>query len=314
MVNGLVYRSTGSWYDVKLDTGEFVEARLVGKLRTKGIRTTNPIAVGDKVCLNVDDHNNAVIQSIVERKNYVIRKSVNLSKEAHVIAANVDLAILVVTIAYPITSPGFIDRFTVTTQAYGIPLLIVFNKIDLFSDKEIQLLQEYEAAYEIAGYPTLRTSAQNKTGVEELDRLIDGKTVLFSGNSGAGKSTLINALNSDFELKTGELSSTHQTGKHTTTFAEMFDLTTSTKIIDTPGIKGFGLVDLEKEELSRYFPEMMTLLNECKFHNCRHINEPGCAVIAAVKNNEIGQSRYKSYLAMYNEDKDNNYRANIFPK
>ena len=314
MVNGLVYRSTGSWYDVKLDTGEFVEARLVGKLRTKGIRTTNPIAVGDKVCLNVDDHNNAVIQSIVERKNYVIRKSVNLSKEAHVIAANVDLAILVVTIAYPITSPGFIDRFTVTTQAYGIPLLIVFNKIDLFSDKEIQLLQEYETAYEIAGYPTLRTSAQNKIGVEELDRLIDGKTVLFSGNSGAGKSTLINALNSDFELKTGELSSTHQTGKHTTTFAEMFDLTTSTKIIDTPGIKGFGLVDLEKEELSRYFPEMMTLLNECKFHNCRHINEPGCAVIAAVKNNEIGQSRYKSYLAMYNEDKDNNYRANIFPK
>jgi len=314
MVNGLVYRSTGSWYDVKLDTGEFVEARLVGKLRTKGIRTTNPIAVGDKVCLNVDDHNNAVIQSIVERKNYVIRKSVNLSKEAHVIAANVDLAILVVTIAYPITSPGFIDRFTVTTQAYGIPLLIVFNKIDLFSDEKIQLLQEYEAAYEIAGYPTLRTSAQNKTGVQELDRLIDGKTVLFSGNSGAGKSTLINALNSDFELKTGELSSTHQTGKHTTTFAEMFDLTTSTKIIDTPGIKGFGLVDLEKEELSRYFPEMMTLLNECKFHNCRHINEPGCAVIAAVKNNEIGQSRYKSYLAMYNEDKDNNYRANIFPK
>jgi len=314
MVNGLVYRSTGSWYDVKLDTGEFVEARLVGKLRTKGIRTTNPIAVGDKVCLNVDDHNNAVIQSIVERKNYVIRKSVNLSKEAHVIAANVDLAILVVTIAYPITSPGFIDRFTVTTQAYGIPLLIVFNKIDLFSGKEIQLLQEYETAYEIAGYPTLRTSAQNKIGVEELDRLIDGKTVLFSGNSGAGKSTLINALNSDFELKTGELSSTHQTGKHTTTFAEMFDLTTSTKIIDTPGIKGFGLVDLEKEELSRYFPEMMTLLNECKFHNCRHINEPGCAVIAAVKNNEIGQSRYKSYLAMYNEDKDNNYRANIFPK
>ena len=314
MVNGLVYRSTGSWYDVKLESGVFVEARLVGKLRTKGIRTTNPIAVGDKVCLIVDNDNNAVIQSIVERKNYVIRKSVNLSKEAHVIAANVDLAILVVTIAYPVTSPGFIDRFTVTTQAYGIPLLIVFNKIDLFIDKEIQLLQEFETAYEIAGYPTLRTSAQNKIGVEELDRLIDGKTVLFSGNSGAGKSTLINALNSDFELKTGELSSTHHTGKHTTTFAEMFDLTTTTKIIDTPGIKGFGLVDLEKEELSRYFPEMMTLLNECKFHNCRHINEPGCAVIAAVKNNEIGPSRYKSYLAMYNEDKDNNYRANIFPK
>ena len=314
MINGLVYRSTGSWYDVKLETGEFIEARLVGKLRTKGIRTTNPIAVGDKVSLIIDDDNNAVIQSIVQRRNYVIRKSVNLSKEAHIIAANVDLAILIVTVSYPVTSPGFIDRFTVTTEAYGIPLLIVFNKIDLFDEKDIELLQSYEEAYQIAGYPTLRTSAQEKIGINELEGLIEGKTVLFSGNSGAGKSTLINALNSGFELKTGELSSSHQTGKHTTTFAEMFDFKEDTKIIDTPGVKGFGLVDLEKEELSRYYPEMIALLNECKFHNCRHINEPGCAVIAAVKNKEIGPSRYKSYLAMYNEDKDNNYRANIFPK
>lgn len=314
MVNGLVYRSTGSWYDVKLESGEFIEARLVGKLRTKGIRTTNPIAVGDEVCLIIDDNKNAVIQSVVQRKNYVIRKSVNLSKEAHVIAANVDLAILIVTVAYPLTSPGFIDRFTVTTQAYGIPLLIVFNKIDLFNDTEMQLLKSLEESYTIAGYSTLRTSAQNMKGVDELDRLIDGKTVLFSGNSGAGKSTLINALNSGFELKTGELSSSHHTGKHTTTFAEMFDLKINTKIIDTPGVKGFGLVDLDKEELSMFFPEMMALLKDCKFHNCRHINEPGCSVISAVKNNEIGQSRYKSYLAMYNEDKDTNYRANIFPK
>jgi ribosome biogenesis GTPase / thiamine phosphate phosphatase len=314
MVNGLVYRSTGSWYDVKLESGEFIEARLVGKLRTKGIRTTNPIAVGDNVSIFIDAADNAVIKSIIKRKNYVIRKSVNLSKEAHIIAANVDLAVLVVTVSHPVTSPGFIDRFTVTTQAYGIPLLIVFNKIDLFTDKEMQLLQSFENAYEIAGYPTLRTSAQEKIGVNELESLIDGKTVLFSGNSGAGKSTLINALNSGFELKTAELSSTHQTGKHTTTFAEMFDLKVNTKIIDTPGVKGFGLVDLEKEELSRYYPEMMALLKDCKFHNCRHINEPGCSVIAAVKNKEIGQSRYKSYLAMYNEDKDNNYRANIFPK
>jgi ribosome biogenesis GTPase / thiamine phosphate phosphatase len=314
MINGLVYRSTGSWYDVKLETGEFIEARLVGKLRTKGIRTTNPIAVGDKVLLIIDDDNNAVIQSIVQRKNYVIRKSVNLSKEAHIIAANVDLAVLIVTVSYPVTSPGFIDRFTVTTEAYGIPLLIIFNKIDLFDEKDNKLLQQYEEAYKIAGYPTLRTSAQEKTGVDDLEKLIQGKTVLFSGNSGAGKSTLINALNSGFELKTGELSSSHQTGKHTTTFAEMFDFNEVTRIIDTPGVKGFGLVDLEKEELSRYYPEMLSLLKGCKFHNCRHINEPGCNVIAAVKNKKIGYSRYKSYLAMYNEDKENNYRANIFPK
>ena len=312
MINGLVYRSTGSWYDVKLESGDFIEARLVGKLRTKGIRTTNPIAVGDKVDLIIDKDNKGVIQSIAERKNYIIRKSVNLSKEAHIIAANIDLAILVVTIAYPVTSPGFIDRFTVTAEAYGIPVLIVFNKIDLFNEKENNLLLEFEEAYKKAGYTTLRTSAQNKDGVVELNDLIHGKTVLFSGNSGAGKSTLINALNSDFELKTGELSTTHQTGKHTTTFAEMFDLTTATKIIDTPGIKGFGLVDLEKEELSRYFPEMMALLQSCKFHNCRHINEPGCSVIDAVNKDAIGFSRYKSYLAMCNQDGDNNYRANIY--
>tara|TARA_Y100000589_G_C27166527_1_gene634980 strand:- start:1120 stop:2061 length:942 start_codon:yes stop_codon:yes gene_type:complete len=312
MIHGLVYRSTGSWYDVKLESGDFIEARLVGKLRTKGIRTTNPIAVGDKVVLIIDKDNKGVIQSIAERKNYIIRKSVNLSKEAHIIAANIDLAILVVTIAYPVTSPGFIDRFTVTAEAYGIPVLIVFNKIDLFNEKENNLLLEFEEAYKKAGYTTLRTSAQNKDGVVELNDLIHGKTVLFSGNSGAGKSTLINALNSDFELKTGELSTTHQTGKHTTTFAEMFDLTTATKIIDTPGIKGFGLVDLEKEELSRYFPEMMALLQSCKFHNCRHINEPGCSVIEAVNKDAIGFSRYKSYLAMYNQDGDNNYRANIY--
>ncbi|MBM78242.1 MAG: ribosome small subunit-dependent GTPase A [Crocinitomicaceae bacterium] len=311
-MHGLVYRSTGSWYDVKLESGDFIEARLVGKLRTKGIRTTNPIAVGDKVVLIIDKDNKGVIQSIAERKNYIIRKSVNLSKEAHIIAANIDLAILVVTIAYPVTSPGFIDRFTVTAEAYGIPVLIVFNKIDLFNEKENNLLLEFEEAYKKAGYTTLRTSAQNKDGVVELNDLIHGKTVLFSGNSGAGKSTLINALNSDFELKTGELSTTHQTGKHTTTFAEMFDLTTATKIIDTPGIKGFGLVDLEKEELSRYFPEMMALLQSCKFHNCRHINEPGCSVIEAVNKDAIGFSRYKSYLAMYNQDGDNNYRANIY--
>lgn len=312
MINGLVYRSTGSWYDVKLDSGDFIEARLVGRLRTKGIRTTNPIAVGDKVDLIIDKDNKGIIQTIAERKNYIIRKSVNLSKEAHIIAANIDLAVLVVTIAYPVTSPGFVDRFTVTAEAYGIPVLIVFNKIDLFNEKENDLLLELEDTYEKAGYTTLRTSAQNKDGLVELNDLIHEKTVLFSGNSGAGKSTLINALNSDFELKTGELSTTHQTGKHTTTFAEMFDLTTATKIIDTPGIKGFGLIDLKKEELARYFPEMIALLQSCKFHNCRHINEPGCSVIDAVNKNLIGLSRYKSYLAMYNQDGDNNYRANIY--
>ena len=311
MINGLVYRSTGSWYDVKLETGEFIEARLVGKLRTKGIRTTNPIAVGDKVSLIIDDDNNAVIQSIVQRRNYVIRKSVNLSKEAHIIAANVDLAILIVTVSYPVTSPGFIDRFTVTTEAYGIPLLIVFNKIDLFDEKDIELLQSYEEAYQIAGYPTLRTSAQEKIGINELEGLIEGKTVLFSGNSGAGKSTLINALNSGFELKTGELSSSHQTGKHTTTFAEMFDLSFGAHIIDTPGIKGFGVVDMDSAELDQYFPEMFVIKSDCKFHNCQHLHEPQCAVKAAVDAGLIAASRYKSYLQIL-EGEDVNYRTDSY--
>jgi ribosome biogenesis GTPase len=253
MQKGRVYRSTGSWYDIKLNTGEFIKARIGGKFRTLSIKTTNPIAVGDEVEVSISSQNEAVIKTISKRENYIIRKSVNLSKEAHIIASNIDLAVLLVTISNPLTSAGFIDRFTVTAQAYNVPLLIVFNKIDLYDDSAILQLEMYEESYKTAGYKTLRTSVTKDIGISDFIELIDGKTVLVSGNSGAGKSTLINKLIPNLELKTSEISKSHQTGKHTTTFAEMFDMNSTTKIIDTPGIKGFGLVDFEKDELSRYF-------------------------------------------------------------
>ena len=218
---------------------------------------------------------------------------------------------LLVTVVSPFTAPGFIDRFTVTAEAYNVPLLIVFNKLDLYDEKAMSILLEYEKSYRNANYSTLNTSLVNQTGVNEFREIIEEKTVLLSGNSGAGKSTLINALKSDLNLKTGEISKSHQTGKHTTTFAEMYDLSMSTKIIDTPGIKGFGLVDFEKEELARYFPEMLELLGECKFHNCRHLNEPGCMVLRKLKEGSFSSTRHNSYVAMYNEDEDLNYRQNI---
>ncbi len=306
---GLVYRSTGSWYTVKLKDGGFVESRIKGKFRTKGIRTTNPVAVGDIVMIDVDKENKGVIHQIEPRKNYMIRKSVNLSKEAHVIAANLDLCVLITTLINPVTSTGFIDRFTVTAQAYDIPLLIVFNKIDLYTDEDLQKLDSLIISYENAGCSCVKTSALNKDGVEDLKVLIKGKVSLFSGHSGSGKSSLINAIDSKLELKVGEISDSHLKGKHTTTFAEMYELNNDTKIIDSPGIKGFGLIDLEKEELSNFFPEMFSLLKDCKFHNCKHINEPGCAVIKAVSSAKIPEFRYLSYLAMYHDDGEENYRT-----
>jgi len=306
---GLVYRSTGSWYTVKLKDGGFVESRIKGKFRTKEIRTTNPVAVGDIVMIDVDKENKGVIHQIEPRKNYIIRKSVNLSKEAHVIAANLDLCVLITTLINPVTSTGFIDRFTVTAQAYDIPLLIVFNKIDLYADEDLQKLDSLIISYENAGCSCVKTSALNKDGVENLKELIKGKVSLFSGHSGSGKSSLINAVDSNFDLKVGEISDSHLKGKHTTTFAEMYELNNNTKIIDSPGIKGFGLIDLEKEELSNFFPEMFSLLKDCKFHNCKHINEPGCAVIKAVSSAKIPEFRYLSYLAMYHDDGEENYRT-----
>ena len=308
----MVYRSTGSWYDVKLENGDFIKARIKGKFRTLSIKTTNPVAVGDMVDLDFASDGAAVIKAISTRKNYIIRKSVNLSKEAHIIASNIDLAVLLVTITNPITSPGFIDRFTVTAEAYNVSLLIVFNKIDLYDQKANDKLNEYEKAYEKAGYQTLKVSVTENKGMEDFLKQIKGKTVLVSGNSGAGKSTLINHLIPEINLKTASISKSHNTGKHTTTYAEMFDMDEDTKIIDTPGIKGFGLVDFNNDELARYFPEMLRLLGECKFHNCRHLNEPGCKVIESMENGEFSISRYNSYVAMYSEDNGTHYRQNDY--
>ena len=312
MINGVVYRSTGSWYDVKLEDGTLIQSRIKGKFRTKGLRTTNPLAVGDYVHLIKNDIGEYIVDEIQERKNYIIRKSVNLSKEAHIIASNIDLAVLLVTISNPATATGFIDRFTVTAEAYHIPLHIVFNKIDLYDDKDKKTLHEWESTYSKANYNNLCISAKTGEGLNKLSALIADKTTLIAGNSGAGKSTLINQIIPNLALKTGNISTTHMTGKHTTTFAEMFDVNESTRIIDTPGIKGFGLVDFKKEELGMYFPEMMALLDQCKFHNCKHINEPGCEVLNQLKQGNLSISRYQSYLSMYQDDPENNYRQNMY--
>ena len=312
MKKGKVYRSTGSWYDVKLDTGSFIRARIHGKFRNQSIKTTNPVSVGDEVDLLINENNEAVIKNIHPRKNYIIRKSVNLSKEAHIIASNLDLAVLLVTVVNPLTSPGFIDRFTVTAQAYNIPLLIVFNKVEIYDKKAIEKLEIFENSYHEAGYETMRMSVFENLAIDTFIEKIQNKTVLVSGNSGAGKSTLINSIIPDLHLKTGEISVTHKTGKHTTTFAEMFDFNEKTQIIDTPGIKGFGLVDFDKSELSRFFPEMLQLLQDCKFHNCKHINEPGCEVLNQLSKNNFSITRHQSYLAMFQEDKDSNYRKNNY--
>ena len=312
MINGVVYRSTGSWYDVKLEDGTLIKSRIKGKFRTKGLRTTNPLAVGDYVHLIKNDIGEYIVDEIQERKNYIIRKSVNLSKEAHIIASNIDLAVLLVTISNPATATGFIDRFTVTAEAYHIPLHIVFNKIDIYSETEKKTLHEWESTYSKANYNNLCISAKTGEGLNKLSALIADKTTLIAGNSGAGKSTLINQIIPNLALKTGNISTTHMTGKHTTTFAEMFDVNESTRIIDTPGIKGFGLVDFKKEELGMYFPEMMALLDQCKFHNCKHINEPGCEVLNQLKQGNLSISRYQSYLSMYQDDPENNYRQNMY--
>lgn len=306
---GLVYRSTGSWYVIKTNDGSFIEARIKGKFRNLDIKTTNPISVGDWVSFSIKEDGKGWIEEIHPRNNYMIRKSVNLSKEAHIIGSNIDLCVLIATVSNPTTSTGFIDRFSVTAQAYDIPLLIVFNKVDLYSIKDKELLENYIACYEKIGFECLVTSAKNNIYIDKLKDKLENKIVLFSGHSGAGKSSLINAMNPVFDLPVGEISESHSKGKHTTTFAEMFDLTDTIQLIDTPGIKGFGLIDLEKEELAKYFPEMFAISGECKFHNCVHINEPGCAILEAVNTNEIAGSRYQSYFSMYNNDDKETYRA-----
>ncbi|MFI5160283.1 MAG: ribosome small subunit-dependent GTPase A [Sphingobacteriales bacterium] len=299
-MEGLVTKSTGSWYQVQTPGGQRVDCRIKGIFRTKGITTTNPIAVGDKIDFDMEPElGTGVITKLEPRKNYIIRKSINLSKQAQIIAANLDQAFLVVTLASPRTSLGFIDRFLVTAEAYDVPASLVFNKLDLFSDEGLEILADYKAIYEKIGYPCYDVSALEGTGIEEIAVLLKDKVTLFSGHSGVGKSSLINILLPDLKLRTTEISEWHDKGMHTTTFAEMFELPQGGYIVDTPGIRELGIIDIEKNELSHFFPEMRARLNQCKYNSCRHINEPGCAVIKAVEDGEIELSRYESYLSIY---------------
>lgn len=301
MIKGLVTKSTGSWYQVRLPDGNSCMARIQGRFRTHGIRSTNPVAVGDWVdILPEAGQDTAVITKLHERKNYIVRKSVNLSKKAQIIAANMDQAILVVTLASPPTSLGFIDRFLVTAEAYSIPAILVFNKLDLFSEEGLELLEVYQDIYTEIGYPCFKVSALEGTHLDQLQDILKDKTSLISGHSGVGKSTLINALIPGISLKTGKISDWSDKGKHTTTFAEMISLPFGGELIDTPGIQEFGIIDIEQAELSHFFPEMRALLNQCRFDNCRHINEPGCEVLAQVASEDISPSRYDSYLSIFN--------------
>ncbi len=299
-MQGLVTKSTGSWYQVQTPEGDRFDCRIKGKFRIKGLTTTNPIAVGDQVDFELEpEQQTGVINKLHGRKNYIIRKSINLSKQAQIIAANLDLALLVVTLASPRTSLGFIDRFLVTAEAYDIPAGLVFNKLDLFSEEGLEILADYKSIYEKIGYPCYEVSALKKTGIKEVSAVLKDKTTLFSGHSGVGKSTLLNTILPEIKVQTGEISDWSDKGKHTTTFAEMFELPFGGRLIDTPGIRELGVIDIEKQELSHFFPEMRELLNQCRFYNCRHINEPGCAVLAALEEDEIELSRYESYLSIY---------------
>ena len=313
-MKGVVVKSTGSWYLVReLDGGKLYDCRIKGKFRVAGIKSTNPLAVGDFVSFEPEekDEGQGIIDGIEERKNYVIRKSVNLSKRVHIIAANMDQALLVTTLAQPTTSTGFMDRFLSTAEAYNIPTIIVFNKCDLYDSEEIRSDLDYrKEVYSAIGYHCLETSATKGEGLAELGSLLKGKTTLLSGHSGVGKSTLINAIEPCLNLRTGAVSSSHNKGQHTTTFAEMHPLQMGGDIIDTPGIKGFGLVNMEDTDLSHFFPEIFSISKECKFHNCKHINEPQCAVKIALDEHKIAPTRYESYLNQLNDqDETTHYRS-----
>ena len=306
-MKGIVIKSTGSWYSVRLENGEQIEARIKGRFRLKGIQTTNPIAVGDYVHLKNETDGSAVIHEIEDRKNYIVRKSINLSKRSHIIAANIDQAILVITLIEPKTTTAFIDRFLVTAEAYHIPATLVFNKIDIYSEKE--QLSFLKNAYEKIGYRCVEVSATKNINMDLIVGMMKDKVSMISGHSGVGKTTLLNVVEPHLNLKTSAISTLHKAGKHTTTFAEMFELSFGGYLIDTPGIKAFGLIDFDKEELSNYFLEMRERLTDCQFSNCVHINEPHCAIKKAVENGEIAEFRYLNYLSMYNDDEEENYRT-----
>ncbi len=312
-MTGLVYKSTGSWYTVKADDNKVYECRNKGKFRMKGIKSTNPIAVGDVVDFELDETSDditGIINTIHDRKNYIVRKSVNLSKQTHIIASNIDVVFLLITINNPPTTTSFIDRFLVTAEAYGIEAVLVFNKIDTFDEAMLDEQLYLQHIYTAIGYKCLKVSAVEKKGIEELKAMMTGSVSMFSGHSGVGKSTLVNALEPNLNLKTKHISEQSKQGQHTTTFAEMYDLSFDAKIIDTPGIKGFGIVDMEPSEISDYFPEFFKLKEQCKFNNCLHKEEPHCAVKQALEDNKIAWSRYNSYLKILEGD-DEHYRSDI---
>ena len=304
-MKGLVIKNTGSWYGVLTDDGQLLECKVKGNFRIKGIRSTNPVAVGDRVTVGEGNW----IVDIEDRRNYIIRKSINLSKQSHILAANVDQALLVVTVVNPQTSTTFIDRFLASAEAYRVPVILVFNKTDLLDDD----LRRYQEAlvhlYHTIGYTCLQISATTGSGIDDIRPLLEGKITLLSGNSGVGKSTLINRLVPDANLRTGEISDAHNTGQHTTTFSEMIPLESNGWVIDTPGIKGFGTFDMEPEELTSYFKEIFRFSKDCRFSNCTHTHEPGCAVLKALEDHYIAESRYQSYLSMLEDKSEGKYRA-----
>jgi len=306
---GLVIKNTGSWYVVKTEDGRQIECKIKGNFRLKGIRSTNPIAVGDRVRIVLNPEGTAFITEIEDRKNYIIRRASNLSKQSHIIAANLDLCMLVVTVNYPETSTIFIDRFLASAEAYRVPVALVFNKTDLYSEDELRYLDGLINLYTHIGYPCFRISALNNEGINEIKEELKGKITLFSGHSGVGKSTLINAILPEANLKTGEISTAHNKGMHTTTFSEMFPVEGEGYIIDTPGIKGFGTFDMKDEEVGHYFKEIFEFSAHCKYGNCTHRHEPGCAVREAVENHYISESRYASYLNILEDKEEGKYRA-----
>lgn len=313
-MTGLVYKSTGSWYTVKTQRGDIYECRIKGKFRLKGIKSTNPIAVGDVVDFELETSNNqesGVIYNIHDRFNYIVRKSVNLSKQTHIISANIDQVFLIITINNPPTLTSFIDRFLVTANAYAIKTVLLFNKIDVYDQDTLNEVKYLAHIYRKIGYECIGVSAKTGKNVDKVKGLMTGKVSMFSGHSGVGKSTLLNFIEPILNIKTKEISTQHMQGQHTTTFAEMFDLSFDAKIIDTPGIKGFGVVDMEKEEVGDYFPEFFKLKQDCKFNNCMHIKEPKCAVKEALDKGELEFSRYRSYLQII-EGEDEHYRTDTW--
>lgn len=308
MKKGIVIKSTGSWYTVRGENGNLIECKIKGNLRITGIRSTNPIAVGDHIefieskAENDSKQTIGLIYKIETRKNYIIRKAPNLSKESHIIAANIDQAFLIVTIQFPVTTPTFIDRFLVSAEAYRIPCHLIFNKIDLYNEENENQLDSLICVYEKIGYTCLKISAKENKGLDELKEMMRNKSSVFSGHSGVGKSTIINSIQPGITIKTGEISDVHSSGKHTTTYSEMYELDFGGYIIDTPGIKGFGMLAMTKEEISHYFPEIFSLLSDCQYYNCTHTHEPKCAVKSAVENGEIALSRYNSYLGMLEDE------------